>query len=59
MFKLMIADDNPYVLQTLNQNTDWEKYDLDLVGMYKNGKELFAAAKENMPDAYGLTSKKH
>lgn len=50
MFKLMIADDNPYVLQTLNQNTDWEKYDLDLVGMYKNGKELFAAAKENMPD---------
>ena len=46
MFKLMIADDNPYTLQELCQSTDWENFDFDLIGMYKNGSELLAAAKE-------------
>ena len=50
MFKLMIADDNKYILQDLVQHIDWASYDLELLGGFENGQELFDAAKENMPD---------
>lgn len=50
MFKLMIADDNKYILQDLCQNVDWERFDLELLGAYNDGQELLSAAKEQMPD---------
>ena len=50
MFKLMIADDSPYVLQTLMENTDWENFDFDLIGAYRDGKTLLEAARTTMPD---------
>ena len=50
MFKLMIADDNPYALGELRDMVDWEEFDLDLVGAFPNGKELLDAAKEDLPD---------
>ena len=50
MFKLMIADDNPYALRELRDMVDWEEFDLNLVGAYRNGKELLEAARENVPD---------
>jgi len=50
LFKLMIADDNPYALDALRDSVDWEEVDLCLVGAYLNGQELLAAAKENIPD---------
>ncbi|MBR2402266.1 MAG: response regulator [Lachnospiraceae bacterium] len=50
MFKLMIADDNPYTLQKLAESTDWENFDFYLAGTFTNGKELLDAAKENIPD---------
>lgn len=50
MFKLMIADDNPYALDALRDTIDWEELDLDLVGTYLNGQTLLDAARENIPD---------
>lgn len=50
MFKLMIADDNPYTLQMLTESTDWENFGFYLAGTFTNGKELLDAAKENIPD---------
>lgn len=50
MFRLMIADDNPYVLQELQEIVDWEEFDLTLIGAYRNGKELLNAAKIDPPD---------
>ncbi len=50
MFKLMIADDNPYALDALRDAVDWEEVDLNLVGAFLNGQELLNAAQENVPD---------
>ncbi len=50
MFKLMIADDNPYALDALRDAVDWEECDLNLVGSFQNGQELLDAAKANIPD---------
>jgi len=50
MFKLMIADDNPYVLQELCNMTDWENYDLSITGCYTTGKALLDDASLDMPD---------
>lgn len=50
MFKLMIADDNPYALGELRDMVDWESLDLALIGAYPNGKELLDAAKAEIPD---------
>lgn len=50
MFKLMIADDNNYILQDLSQNVDWERFDLELIGSYSDGQELLDAAREQVPD---------
>lgn len=50
MYKLMIADDNPYILEELSQSIDWEDYDFELIGTYNNGVELLTAAEETIPD---------
>lgn len=50
MFKVMIADDNPYLLEELCDITDWEDFDLVIEGAYPDGEELLEAAKKNMPD---------
>lgn len=50
MFKLMIADDNPYILEELCNAIDWEDFDMCITGTFPNGKALLDAAKDNMPD---------
>lgn len=50
MFKLMIADDNPYALDALRNCVDWEEFNLSLLGAYPNGQTLLDAAKESIPD---------
>ena len=50
MFKLMIADDNPYALGELRDIVDWEQFDLSLIGAFPDGKELLCAAEKNIPD---------
>ena len=50
MFQLMIADDNPFILKELCNDTDWEDFDLNVAGTFPNGKALLDAARTNMPD---------
>lgn len=50
MFKVMIADDNPYILQDLAEAIDWENFDFELTGAYQNGKDLLEAAGASCPD---------
>lgn len=50
MFKVMIADDNPYILQELAEAIDWENFDFELTGAFCNGNELFQAAQLSCPD---------
>ena len=50
MFKLMIADDNPYILQELTESVDWEVFDFDLIGTYPDGLRLWESAKDAVPD---------
>lgn len=50
MFKLMIADDNPYVLNELSNIIDWEDFDMCIAGTFSNGKALLDAAKKAIPD---------
>lgn len=50
MFKLMIADDNPYILEELCNVIDWEDFDMCISGTFPNGRALLDAARENMPD---------
>ncbi|MBQ8813149.1 MAG: response regulator [Lachnospiraceae bacterium] len=50
MFKLMIADDNPFVLNELSTIIDWEDFDMCITGTFSNGKSLLDAAKADMPD---------
>lgn len=51
MFKVMIVDDSPYVLQYLCNLIDWENFDFILTGSYTNAHSLLAAAKKDIPDA--------
>lgn len=50
MFKLMIADDNKYVLQDIAQNIDWASHGFEFLGTFEDGQALFDAAIKNMPD---------
>ena len=50
VFKLMIADDNPYALDALRDAVDWEDFDSCLVGAFLNGQDLLDAAQVDAPD---------
>ncbi len=50
MFQLMIADDNPFILKELCNDTDWEDFDRNIARTFPNGKALLDAARTNMPD---------
>ncbi len=50
MFKLMIIDDSPHIVQDLCQLIDWESFDFILTGSYTSAHRLLADAAKNMPD---------
>ena len=50
MFQLMIADDNPYIIEELCNVIDWEDFDMCIAGTFPNGQALLEAAEKNMPD---------
>ncbi len=50
MFKLMIVDDSPYILQDISQLIDWEAFDFMLIGSYTSASRLLTDAAVNMPD---------
>ncbi len=50
MFKLMIIDDSPHIVQDLCQLIDWEAFDFILTGSYTSAHRLLSDAAKNMPD---------
>ena len=50
MWKVMIADDEHYMLEAMENLMDWEKMDCQLVFKAKNGKALLEEVKKNLPD---------
>lgn len=41
MYKVMLADDEKIILDSISQLIDWENYDLNLVGTAQNGLEAY------------------
>ena len=41
MLKLIIADDERIIRETISTIIDWKQYDIELVGLCKNGLEAY------------------
>jgi len=50
MWKVLIADDEPFVREGLEKLIAWEELGYQLEGSYKNGQQLIYAVPEKMPD---------
>lgn len=50
MWKVMIADDENYMLEAMENLIDWKKMDCQLVYKAKNGQVLLEQIKKNAPD---------
>ena len=50
MWKVMIADDEMYMLEAMEKLIDWEKMDCQLVYKAQNGQELIRQLKSEVPD---------
>lgn len=50
MWKVMIADDESYMLEAMEKLMDWKKMDCELVFKAKNGEELLEEVINNPPD---------
>ena len=50
MWKVMIADDENYMLEAMENLIDWKKMDCQLVYKAKNGQDLLEQVKKNPPD---------
>lgn len=50
MWKVMIADDENYMLEAMENLIDWKKMDCQLVFKAKNGQVLLEEVKKNPPD---------
>lgn len=50
MLKLVIADDEKIIRETISTIIDWKKYDIELVRLCKNGLEAMNAVLDESPD---------
>lgn len=50
MLKLMIADDERIIRETISTIIDWKRYDIELVGLCKNGLEAYDMILDESPD---------
>ena len=50
MWKVMIADDENYMLEAMENLIDWKKMECQLVYKAKNGQDLLERVKKNPPD---------
>lgn len=50
MWKVMIADDEQYMLEALEKLIDWEALGCQIMSVVKNGKELIEKIEEETPD---------
>ncbi len=50
MWRVLIADDEAYMLEAMEKLIDWEKMDCQLIGKVQNGQELVTYINKDMPD---------
>ena len=50
MWKVMVADDETYMLEAMEKLIDWKRLDCQLVYKAKNGQELLEQIKRETPD---------
>lgn len=50
MYKVMMADDEEYMLEAMEKLIDWKKMDCELIYKAKNGQELLDHIRIEMPD---------
>ena len=50
MLKLIIADDERIIRETISTIIDWKQYDIELVGLCKNGLEAYDMILDETPD---------
>jgi hypothetical protein len=50
MWKVMVADDEPFIREGLKKLIEWENLGYELVGLYKDGRALLNEIDEKSPD---------
>lgn len=50
MLKVLLVDDEPFIVQGLCQLLDWEKENYEIVGTAQNGREALEYLKTNKVD---------
>ena len=50
MLKLVIADDERIIRETISTIIDWKQYNIELVGLCKNGLEAYDVILDETPD---------
>ena len=50
MYKLMIADDEPIVVEGLRDGIDWKRYNIEVVGCAYNGIQAEEVCRKELPD---------
>ena len=50
MLKLIIADDERIIRETISTIIDWKQYNIELVGLCKNGLEAYDVILDETPD---------
>lgn len=50
MYKLLLVDDEKYVMEGLEMKIDWHKYDIEIVGKAQNGLAAYEMIKTRKPD---------
>ena len=52
MLKLIIADDERIIRETISTIINWKQYDIELVGLCKNGLEAYDTILDETPVLY-------
>ena len=50
MLKLIIADDERIIRETISTIINWKEYDIEVVGLCKNGMETYDMIMDETPD---------
>ncbi|EOR20926.1 AraC family transcriptional regulator [Clostridium sartagoforme AAU1] len=50
MYKLLIVDDEPLVQVGVKSMINWDKFDIDVIGMASNGEQAIKIIDNSFPD---------